>query len=873
MTHLRSTAALVALFAIVALTACTGSYYDFDGDNVADADDCNPGDPNVSPLAPDPYGDLLDTNCDGVDGVDGDGDGWAAGQGGDCDDSNTATHPEAPEVCGNGVDEDCSGLDLPADLDGDGERSIPCGGTDCDDTAASCLADCTDDDGDGSPACSDCDDADSDRFPEAEEVCDGLDTDCDGTTWHPDGETDGDADGALECEDCDDADALRHPEAVEVCNGLDDDCDPLTVSAGGESDADNDGYVGCTGTFVDRGATNAFGEPILGAGDCDDSDPVRRPDQSWYLDSDGDGFGDGDTVVVGCEPPLGHVTVAGDCDDLASTVGPGFVEVCDGQDNDCDPATAPGGGEADLDRDGWVACGAFLDAGIGLLGGSDCDDLRPDVSPGGTEVCDGLDNDCSGAADEAWDADLDGWGDCAGDCDDGDPTIFPGAVDMLGDGLDLDCDGTDVEGLGWSRTIVPAVGGRWPGVAVMPDLDGDSLSEIAVRAAEEVSPGVTESVVQIFGGHQLLGGGELLGTDALATWLSGATWSVDQALGLTDVDMDGLPDLLVQIRFGDNAIAAIPSGDVMTGGSLDLTAILIARDGGTGANFGRRIETVSDYDGDGNPDLFVMSSAGGTSACGIAHIFGSGQIQGQTGPLHPMTADFLALCDSTFGSLGGSHAEGDFDGDGVLDFAVSAEAVSLSPGSGQVGVFLSPSVAGGGARTLATADMTVSGDATWTQVGRAIASGFDIDADGLDDLVVTRRNSGTNSEEVALFLGSQLVTGVGQSVGAATSWTNLGMELTLGAAIVAVPDLDGDGVPDLAVAFEDSNVGGSGVAWLSTAALLAAPDAMPLRVAVTGVPPGNNPSRPMFRDVGDLDGDGAGDLLVFINDLRLVMGR
>lgn len=864
---------LSVLFALITLIGCSGSYYDFDGDNVADTEDCNPTDPDVSPLAPDPHGDLLDTNCDGVDGVDGDGDGWAAEQGGDCDDSDASTHPGAAEVCGDGVDDDCSGLDLPADLDGDGELSIPCGGADCDDTAAECLADCTDEDGDGTPACSDCDDGDPSRFLGAEEVCDGLDSDCDATSWHPDGETDGDGDGALACDDCDDADALRHPEAVEVCDGLDDDCDPVTVSPGGEDDADNDGFVGCTGTFVDRGATNAAGDPILGGGDCDDSDPVRRPDQSWYLDFDGDGFGDVDAVASGCEPPQDHVAIAGDCDDLAPTVSPGLVETCDGQDNDCDPATAPVGGDADLDRDGWVACSGFVDVGIGLLGGSDCDDSRPDVNPGGGEVCDGLDNDCSGAADENWDSDFDGWGDCAGDCDDGDPTTYPGAVDMLGDGFDLDCDGTDVEGLAWARTIAPSSPGAWPGVAVLPDLDGDGLSELAVRTYEEVLPGVDEDLVRIFGGHQLLAGGELVETDALATWLGGASWSVDRALGLLDVDLDGILDLLVQTRAGDNGIAALPAPVVMSGGELDLAATLIAQDGATGANFGRRIETVSDYDGDGDPDLFVMSSSGGTSACGIAHIFGSTQIQGQTGPLHPMTADFLVLCDTTFAGLGGSHAEGDFDGDGLLDFAVASDSVSQNPGSGQVGVFLSSSVAVGGARGLPSADMTVSGDATWTQVGRAITSGFDVDADGLDDLVVTRRNQGADRQEVALFLGSQLVAGTGQSVDAAASWTNLGMDLTLAAGMITVPDLDGDGIPDIALAFSDSDVGGGGVAWLSTGALLAAPDALPLRVAVTGVPPGNNPSRPLFRDVGDLDGDGAGDLLVYINDLRLIMGR
>lgn len=57
--------------------------------------------------------DGVDQNCDGVDGVDGDQDGYAATAtgGGDCDDQSALTHPGAPDVAGDGVDQDCSGAD------------------------------------------------------------------------------------------------------------------------------------------------------------------------------------------------------------------------------------------------------------------------------------------------------------------------------------------------------------------------------------------------------------------------------------------------------------------------------------------------------------------------------------------------------------------------------------------------------------------------------------------------------------------------------------------------------------------------------------------------------------------------------------------
>jgi len=90
------------------------------------------------------------------------------------------------------------------------------------------------------------------------------------------------------------------------------------------------------------------------------------------------------------------------------------------------------------------------------------------VTPGATERCNGQDDDCDGTTDEpdaadatTWYADVDGdgWGDdldttvsCTapsgfaadgGDCDDGDASVNPGAIDLCEDGYDDDCDGAD----------------------------------------------------------------------------------------------------------------------------------------------------------------------------------------------------------------------------------------------------------------------------------------------------------------------------------------------------------------------------------------------------------------------------------------------
>ncbi len=109
-------------------------------------------------------------------------------------------------------------------------------------------------------------------------------------------------------------------------------------------------------------------------------------------------------VAVDCSDPDrdldgadSHLCAGQDCDDDDSNRYPGNREVCDaeGHDEDC-LADTFAGPEGDLDGDGEVSAMCCN----GDACGSDCDDTNPLVNSAAREVCNGIDDDCSGAADD-----------------------------------------------------------------------------------------------------------------------------------------------------------------------------------------------------------------------------------------------------------------------------------------------------------------------------------------------------------------------------------------------------------------------------------------------------------------------------------------
>jgi hypothetical protein len=160
---------------------------DADGDGFA-AGDCEPLDPAVYPGNPE-LANGLDDDCDGVidEGTvnfDDDGDGWSEGEG-DCHDGDPGVHPGAGETP-DGRDEDCDGVvdegTDRTDDDGDGFSEIGGDPDDADPVVVSGGSVAGDGDGDGwTIADGDCDDGDAWAAPDRQEMCDGVDNNCDGT--------------------------------------------------------------------------------------------------------------------------------------------------------------------------------------------------------------------------------------------------------------------------------------------------------------------------------------------------------------------------------------------------------------------------------------------------------------------------------------------------------------------------------------------------------------------------------------------------------------------------------------------------------------------------------------------------------------------
>lgn len=225
--------------------------------------------------------------------------------------------------------------------------------------------------------------------------------------------------------DCDDSDPAIHPEAEEVDNGVDDDCDGVVDGGGVLStyylDSDQDGYGDPNNSVQDYSPPQGY---VDNNEDCDDNDPNVYPGAlelndgvdndcdgvidggvqfTFYLDNDLDGYGDANNSIQAYIAPSGYVDDHTDCNDEDASVYPGAIETWyDGIDQNCD-----GLNDYDQDGDSYVDDGYPGEASGTAPNAGDCDDTDALINPGEAEICDNeIDNDCDGKTncldDDCW---------------------------------------------------------------------------------------------------------------------------------------------------------------------------------------------------------------------------------------------------------------------------------------------------------------------------------------------------------------------------------------------------------------------------------------------------------------------------------------
>ena len=168
--------------------------------------------------------------------------------------------------------------------------------------------------------------------------------------------------------DCDDSNDLIHPNADEICDEIDNNCNGIIDGENAIDrgtfyfDGDNDGFGNENVSIASCSAPFSYIEVNVDNPqfDCNDTNNLQNPSQlelcstdynddcdeetnesdaadviTFYLDVDGDEYGiDGDTLQS-CDAPDGYALDGGDCEDNDITINPGAIEVCDGIDNNC----------------------------------------------------------------------------------------------------------------------------------------------------------------------------------------------------------------------------------------------------------------------------------------------------------------------------------------------------------------------------------------------------------------------------------------------------------------------------------------------------------------------------------------------------------
>ncbi len=564
--------------------------------------------------------------------------------------------------------------------------------------------------------------------------------------------------------DCNDDDVSVHPDAEEVCDGVDNDCDGV----------------------------------------------IDPPDQTWYTDADGDGYGDPDSAVEDCAQPVDAVSDATDCDDGRADAWPGADEVWyDGIDQDC-----AGGDDFDADGDGEQS-----DA----YGGVDCQDWNATVGTFAEEVCgDYIDEDCDGVAEA---------------CSLG-PLLTIDEADFVLDGE------YSHNYYGLSLTIGQDLTSRGDALVVASiDHGYDDGDEVHVYS---YAGGVLSRVATITATEELAALGYVIHDDG-------------------DYSGDGVPDLALNqneaVAYGYDGPGQVFVFSAPLSGTLSVDDADLRIEGTVNNSWwGQGLSTSMDW---GRGSLVV--AVGGS---GWDYSLDTGTVE-QGGRVSVLETDSTTVsvdddvarieCGYENCGLGDVVLAADVDGDGVDDLLTRARYLGDVGDPGMLGVLFGPF---DGTVDIEDADgglVSVRDD----RVGRELESVGDIDADGVTDFLVPAVGCELYDERggcLYLYSGAELADLAETGEAASATLAGFGEDTEVGFTI-SHGDINGDGALDVLSAYHESDEYAdlAGRAWLWYGPLSGTQTTGDADVQIQGA------EEDVFLGwdlsaTGDLDGDGCDDI-------------
>ena len=463
---------------------------------------------------------------------------------------------------------------------------------------------------------------------------------------------------------------------------------------------------------------------------CSDGNLPR----TMYPDVDEDGYGVEEGATLGCVADVrGFAEITGDCDDLNAGASPGLNESCLTEwDDNCDGAINKNRPADDgLPLEGCTRF--FLDQdgdGYGIAGDSEC-------------LCAG-----SGAHRALQ----------TGDCDDTDPTIWPGEDGCLT--FDEHLWTARFDGFQERQSLTS---NNLNTEVVVADLTGDTTPDLLVGASN------TRASASDYSGALFMVTGPLLGTvrldDAAVFRLNGAPipgqMGLGRAVAAVDVNGDGVNELVTSGYDEGEGVWIFDSARWQNDG-LEARDVWLDTPTEPYDEFGSNIAVTADLDGNGLPELLFGDPrddrAG--SSMGVVYV-----VENPPAGRHDVNTVYTAALTGVnhWSWVGACVADaGDTDGDGLSEVLVGSE--DAANGSGAVFLVRGPVE---GDISLADADAVFISEYHRSASGCPLAGGGDADGDGLDDFLIGARRSYYGKGAAYLMLGRSHPVGVATMADAA----------------------------------------------------------------------------------------------------------